>query len=202
MSSEDPESALALAEEVLERALRIGATEAEVLVMAGDSALTRFANSEIHQNVAERSLTVNLRYVVGQADRRRLDGQGRPRRPAHARPPGGRDRAELRGARRLGGSARRRRCARGDDRRRRPAPAWSSAHAPRRHAGVPRRGRARGHRRRRRRGRHRVRLVLDRRRGRRGRQLGRASAQRRAGPRRSCSPSTCRPTAAPATPRP
>jgi predicted Zn-dependent protease len=63
--ADDPEAALALADEVLGRALRVGATEAEVLVMAGDSALTRFANSEIHQNVAERSLTVNLRYVVG-----------------------------------------------------------------------------------------------------------------------------------------
>jgi predicted Zn-dependent protease len=65
VDARDPQSALALAEEVLERALRVGATEAEVLVMAGDSALTRFANSEIHQNVAERSLTVNLRHVVG-----------------------------------------------------------------------------------------------------------------------------------------
>jgi PmbA protein len=65
VSAHEPESALALAEEVLERALRIGATEAEVLVIAGDSALTRFANSEIHQNVVERSLTVNLRHVVG-----------------------------------------------------------------------------------------------------------------------------------------
>ncbi len=63
--AEDPESALTLAEDVVARALRLGATEAEVLVSAGDSALTRFANSEIHQNVAERSLTVNLRYVVG-----------------------------------------------------------------------------------------------------------------------------------------
>lgn len=63
--AEDPQSALALAEDVLARALRIGATEAEVLVSAGDSALTRFANSEIHQNVAERSVTVNLRHVVG-----------------------------------------------------------------------------------------------------------------------------------------
>jgi PmbA protein len=63
--AEDPASALALAEEVLGRALRIGATEAEVLVSAGDSALTRFANSEIHQNVAERSVSVNLRYIVG-----------------------------------------------------------------------------------------------------------------------------------------
>jgi predicted Zn-dependent protease len=65
VNADDSQGALALAEEVLERALRIGATEAEVLVMAGDSALTRFANSEIHQNVAERSLTVNLRHVVG-----------------------------------------------------------------------------------------------------------------------------------------
>ncbi|HJP89376.1 MAG TPA: TldD/PmbA family protein [Candidatus Limnocylindrales bacterium] len=63
--AEDPGSALQLAEEVLGRALRIGATEAEVLVTAGDSALTRFANSEIHQNVAERAVNVNLRYVVG-----------------------------------------------------------------------------------------------------------------------------------------
>jgi predicted Zn-dependent protease len=63
--ADDPESALALAEDVLARALRVGATEAEVLVSAGDGALTRFANSEIHQNVAERSLTVSLRHVVG-----------------------------------------------------------------------------------------------------------------------------------------
>ena len=80
VSASEPESALALAEEVLERALRIGATEAEVLVMAGDSALTRFANSEIHQNVVERSLTVNLRHVVGRriavVSTGRVDAQG------------------------------------------------------------------------------------------------------------------------------
>jgi PmbA protein len=57
--------ALALAQDVLGRALRVGATEAEVLVTADDSALTRFANSEIHQNVAESSRTVNLRFVAG-----------------------------------------------------------------------------------------------------------------------------------------
>ena len=65
VNAREPETALALAEEVLGRAMRVGATEAEVLVIAGDAALTRFANSEIHQNVVERSLTVNLRYVVG-----------------------------------------------------------------------------------------------------------------------------------------
>jgi predicted Zn-dependent protease len=57
--------ALGLAEDVLARALRVGATEAEALVMTDDSALTRFANSEIHQNVAESSRTVNLRFVAG-----------------------------------------------------------------------------------------------------------------------------------------
>jgi predicted Zn-dependent protease len=59
------EDALKLAEEVVGRALKAGATEAEALVMGEDSALTRFANSEIHQNVAETSHTVNLRFVAG-----------------------------------------------------------------------------------------------------------------------------------------
>jgi predicted Zn-dependent protease len=56
---------LALGDDVLARALRAGATEAEVLLTAEDSALTRFANSEIHQNVAESNLSVSLRYVSG-----------------------------------------------------------------------------------------------------------------------------------------
>jgi PmbA protein len=62
---DSPEAALAVAEAVLERALRGGATEAEVLLSAEDASLTRFANSEIHQNVAERTLGVSLRFVVG-----------------------------------------------------------------------------------------------------------------------------------------
>ena len=56
---------LALAVDVVAAAERAGATEAEVLVAAEDSALTRFANSEIHQNVAETNATVNLRFVLG-----------------------------------------------------------------------------------------------------------------------------------------
>ncbi len=60
-----PERSLALAEQIVERALEAGATEAEVLVMDDDAALTRFANSEIHQNVAEASVSINLRFVVG-----------------------------------------------------------------------------------------------------------------------------------------
>src|SRR5690349_9788829 len=42
-----------------------GVTEAEALVIAEDEALTRFANSQIHQNVAEVDVTVNLRVAIG-----------------------------------------------------------------------------------------------------------------------------------------
>jgi len=63
--TEPAAEALRLAEDVVGRALKAGATEAEALVTAEDSALTRFANSEIHQNVAETSRTVNLRFVAG-----------------------------------------------------------------------------------------------------------------------------------------
>ncbi|HYM83364.1 MAG TPA: TldD/PmbA family protein, partial [Candidatus Dormibacteraeota bacterium] len=71
---------LAVAETVLGHAKRLGATAAEVLVMAEDSALTRFANSEIHQNVAESNVSVNVRFVdgtrVGVAASSRTDAEG------------------------------------------------------------------------------------------------------------------------------
>ena len=47
-------------------AIEAGATQAEALVMRSHSALTRFANNEIHQNVAEEDTVVNLRFVDGQ----------------------------------------------------------------------------------------------------------------------------------------
>ena len=65
MNDERARDALILAERVLAHAEREGATEAEALVIAEDAALTRFANSQIHQNVAETNVTVNLRFVVG-----------------------------------------------------------------------------------------------------------------------------------------
>ncbi len=61
----DPAAALALAETVLHLAEVEGATEAEVLVTGSDDALTRFANSEIHQNVSESDIRVNLRFARG-----------------------------------------------------------------------------------------------------------------------------------------
>ncbi len=65
MNDERAQDALDLAERALAQAERAGATEAEALVMSEDAALTRFANSQIHQNVAETSVAVNLRFVVG-----------------------------------------------------------------------------------------------------------------------------------------
>ncbi len=75
-----PADWLAIAEETLSLARGEGATQAEALVMAEDAALTRFANSEIHQNVAETNASLNLRFVsgkrVGVASTSRLDRDG------------------------------------------------------------------------------------------------------------------------------
>ncbi len=65
MNDDRAHDALELAERVLALATAAGASEAEALVMSQDSALTRFANSQIHQNVAETDVTINLRFVVG-----------------------------------------------------------------------------------------------------------------------------------------
>jgi predicted Zn-dependent protease len=79
---------LSVAESVLGLAEGEGATEAEVLVMGDDSSLTRFANSEIHQNVAETNVNVNLRFVVGRrigvASTGRTDDEGLRRLAANA----------------------------------------------------------------------------------------------------------------------
>jgi predicted Zn-dependent protease len=76
----DPEEALRLAERVVAAAQAAGATDAEALVVAGESALTRFANSEIHQNVASAEVYVNLRFVkgrrIGVATTGRMDAEG------------------------------------------------------------------------------------------------------------------------------
>jgi len=76
----DPVDVLAMAERALAHAERGGATEAEALVTVDDARLTRFANSEIHQNVAESDAQLNLRIVVGRrvgvASSNRLDDEG------------------------------------------------------------------------------------------------------------------------------
>lgn len=54
------------ARDVARRAVELtGADEAEALVMAADTALSRFANGHIHQNVAESDAQVSVRAVLG-----------------------------------------------------------------------------------------------------------------------------------------
>ena len=65
MSREEDAISLELADRALGFALAAGASEVEAVVMREDGALTRFANSEIHQNVAQREVAVNLRVVIG-----------------------------------------------------------------------------------------------------------------------------------------
>ena len=76
----DPDAALRIAEEVVRLADKAGVAEAEALVVSGESALTRFANSEIHQNVASSEAFVNLRVAngrrVGVASSGRTDAEG------------------------------------------------------------------------------------------------------------------------------
>jgi PmbA protein len=80
MNDDRASDALTLAEAALAEALREGVTEAEALVNSDDSALTRFANSEIHQNVAETNVSINLRVVIGKrigvASTDRTDAEG------------------------------------------------------------------------------------------------------------------------------
>src|SRR5438309_9000308 len=57
-----------------------GADEVEAVVSADEARLTRFANSEIHQNVAETNESLNLRVAIGRrvgvASSNRLDDEG------------------------------------------------------------------------------------------------------------------------------
>ena len=88
MNDDRARDALALAERALAHAEREGASECETLVMSEDAALTRFANSQIHQNVAETNATINLRFVVGKrvgvASSDRTDDEGLRRLAANA----------------------------------------------------------------------------------------------------------------------
>ena len=80
LNGRTPADVLALAERVLGFAGTESPTEVEVVAMADDGSLTRFANSEIHQNVAESNVQVNLRFVIGKrvgvASTNRSDDEG------------------------------------------------------------------------------------------------------------------------------
>jgi len=55
-----------IARRAVSMALDAGATQAEAVVLESSSALTRFANNELHQNVAQTDTAVSLRFVAGQ----------------------------------------------------------------------------------------------------------------------------------------
>ncbi|TMF32864.1 MAG: TldD/PmbA family protein [Chloroflexi bacterium] len=80
MTAEAPPDMLTIAERAVSLATAAGATEAEALVSADAAQLTRFANSEIHQNVAETNQGLNLRVAIGRrvgvASSNRLDDDG------------------------------------------------------------------------------------------------------------------------------
>ncbi|HLA65047.1 MAG TPA: DNA gyrase modulator, partial [Candidatus Saccharimonadales bacterium] len=68
-------------ETLLARALDlVDEGEAEAMFTARDAALTRFANSQIHQNVMEHDATLRMRVIhegrTGVATTNRLDGEG------------------------------------------------------------------------------------------------------------------------------
>ncbi len=71
---------LAIAERAVQLAGAAGAGEAEAVVSIDRAQLTRFANSEIHQNVAETNGSINLRVAIGTrvgiAASNRLDDDG------------------------------------------------------------------------------------------------------------------------------
>ena len=71
---------LAAAERAVALATAAGATEAEGVASVEAAQLTRFANSEIHQNVAETNAQLNLRVAIGRrvgvASSNRLDDYG------------------------------------------------------------------------------------------------------------------------------
>ena len=73
-------SPLATAERAVALATAAGASEAEAVVSVDRAQLTRFANSEIHQNVAETNGSINLRVAIGKrvgvAASNRLDDEG------------------------------------------------------------------------------------------------------------------------------
>ena len=71
---------LVAAQRALALAEAAGADEVEAVVSADEARLTRFANSEIHQNVAETNQSLNLRVAIGRrvgvASSNRLDDEG------------------------------------------------------------------------------------------------------------------------------
>jgi len=74
---DNAKAAEAIFGQVVDAARALGVTEIEAIVAGSDEALTRFANSAIHQNVAERTTQLSVRPVIdgrtARASTNRLD---------------------------------------------------------------------------------------------------------------------------------
>ncbi len=72
-----PDSAEAIFDQVVDAARVLGVTEVEAILASDSSALTRFSNNAIHQNVSERNAQLSVRAVIGgrtaRASTNRLD---------------------------------------------------------------------------------------------------------------------------------
>ncbi|MFV2062617.1 MAG: TldD/PmbA family protein [Chloroflexota bacterium] len=66
MTAGGPEDGVVIAARAVSMALDNGATQAEALVMRSSNAVTRFADNQIHQNVADDDTVVNIRFIDGQ----------------------------------------------------------------------------------------------------------------------------------------
>jgi PmbA protein len=60
----EPARCQAIFDQVVDAARALGIADAEAMLLAGSSALTRFANNAIHQNVAERSGQLSVRVQI------------------------------------------------------------------------------------------------------------------------------------------
>ena len=72
------EDVLALLDRVLSRT---DASQSEALYIAQDSALTRFANNQIHQNVREHDASVQVRIIDAPVSVARNQRQAQKKRP-------------------------------------------------------------------------------------------------------------------------
>jgi predicted Zn-dependent protease len=71
----DPARCQAIFDQVADASRALGIVDAEAIVAAGSSALTRFANNAIHQNVAERSGHLSVRVQIGDRTARATTNQ-------------------------------------------------------------------------------------------------------------------------------
>ncbi|HUS78935.1 MAG TPA: hypothetical protein VM050_09800, partial [Patescibacteria group bacterium] len=54
-----------MAKKAVEKAVNMGASQAEAIILVGSTALTRYTHNAIHQNVVKNNTVLNLEVVIG-----------------------------------------------------------------------------------------------------------------------------------------